>query len=136
MAMFNSQKFIFTKLTNLSEVATITCSYFEAKDYTVGVTDIFNGYMISLSKGGIFKAILGMKTSLNIEIKRQVDGVQVTAKVGIFGQQVVPSLIMWFLAWPVLVTQISGLVAQSKLDNEAVEVIENAIRSTEAARRR
>lgn len=38
----------------------------------------------------------------------------------IFGQQVIPTLVMWFITWPVLLTQIWGMVQQSKLDDKAL----------------
>jgi hypothetical protein len=54
-------------------------------------------------------------------------GIHVKASVGIFGQQAIPSAIALFIAWPVLVTQIWGMVQQSKLDDKAIAVAENYI---------
>lgn len=132
MATFKSEKFIPTNMKDLSAVANTVKEYFESKGYTVSMEDNAMGCFISLNKGGMFKAVLGMKTALNIEIRTLTGGVAANAKVGIFGQQLVPSMISLFVAWPVLVTQITGLVSQSKLDDEALEVIEKSIHSLEA----
>ncbi len=127
MATFKSSKLIITDLKDLTEVAAYTKEYFTTQGYTVEVEESSFGFFISLTKGGMFKAVLGMKTALNIDIKSVGRGVAIDAKVGIFGQQLVPSLIMLFVAWPVLLSQIWGLVSQSKLDDEAIQVIEQAI---------
>jgi hypothetical protein len=34
---------------------------------------------------------------------------------------------MWYVAWPVLLTQIWGLVKQSKLDDEALRIAEDVV---------
>lgn len=131
MATFNTTKYVPTALNDLSCVVATFQEYFKEKEYAVEVQDSSYGYFISMTKGNIFKTVLGMKTSLNIELKRLQGGVSIDAKVGIFAQQAVPSLIMLFVFWPVLLTQITGLIQQSKLDDEAIEVIESAIRSCE-----
>ena len=127
MATFNTSKFFSTDLKDIHSIVNDTRDHFVAQGYDVSVEDSSFGSFISLSKGGIFKSVLGMKTSLNVEINCLPGGISVDAQVGIFGQQVVPSLIMLFVAWPVLLTQITGLVQQAKLDDEVLSVIEQAI---------
>lgn len=85
--------------------------------------------LISLSKGGIFKVVLGMKTSLNVTMKAIGVRIQVEAKVGIFGKQLIPSLITLFVAWPVILAQIWGIVKQANLDDHVMEIIEKSIQS-------
>jgi hypothetical protein len=133
MATFQTDKFIDTNCINLKEIAKKTKTHFENSGYTVHVEENAFGQFISISKGGIFKSILGMKTALNIEIKETIGGISVSAKVGIFGQQLIPSAISLFIAWPVLLTQISGLVKQSKLDDEAIQVVEEAVHNLEVS---
>lgn len=70
---------------------------------------------------------LGMRTALKITLTPQVDGILFDANVGIFGQQVVPTIIMWYFLWPVLLTQIWGLVNQAKLDDKALDVAQRVI---------
>jgi hypothetical protein len=131
MGTFNTSRFISTRLTNLSPVMSDVGNHFTALGYTVQADSVASGYLISLSRGGTFKSVLGMKTSLNIELVRSSGGYTVSAGVGIFGQQAVPSVISMFIAWPVLITQITGLVQQSKLDDEALKVVEESIRRHE-----
>jgi len=128
---FNSSRFVPTSLSDLSGVVSTFEMYFQGKGYTVEATESSYGYFISLTKGGMFKSVLGMKTSLNIDVKKIHGGVSMDAKVGIIGQQAIPTLIIMFVAWPVLLTQITGLVQQAKLDNEALDIIENAIHAIE-----
>ncbi len=131
MGTFNTKKLIETNLKNLETVSAVAAQHFTQKGYTVEVKQNPCGCFISITKGGIFKAVLGLKTALNVTLTVVQAGVQVEATVGIFGQQLVPSLIMYFVAWPVLLTQISGLISQAKLDNETIAVIEQAIRDAE-----
>jgi len=128
---FNSSRFVPTSLTDLSGVVSTFQMYFQGKGYTVEATESSYGFFVSLTKGGMFKSVLGMKTSLNIEIKKINGGVSMDAKVGILGQQAIPTLVIMFVAWPVLLTQITGLVQQAKLDNEALDLIEKTINSIE-----
>lgn len=132
MATFKSERFFKTDLKELGAVANRVQDHFEANGYAVLLEENALGYFISISKGGIFKAVLGMKTALNVEIRSLEGGISASAHVGIFGQQLLPSMISLFIAWPVLVTQITGLVKQSKLDDEALDVIEQSIRTMEA----
>lgn len=46
------------------------------------------------------------------------------ASVGIFGQQAIPTVISMFFFWPVLITQIWGMVEQSNLDDKALAIAE------------
>ena len=48
-------------------------------------------------------------------------------EIGIFGKQWLPGTIATFLFWPVLVTQMIGLIQQNKLDQEAYQVLEKGI---------
>jgi ribosomal protein L40E len=48
--------------------------------------------------------------------------------VGIFGLQAVPTAISAFLFWPIIVTQIAGLIKEANLDKEALGVVEESLR--------
>ena len=85
------------------------------------------GYDISITKGGLFKAVLGMKTALKITLLPFDGKIRFEAGVGIFGQQAIPSVISMFFFWPVLLTQIWGLIAQSKLDDRALQTAQDVI---------
>lgn len=131
MGSFNSVRFISTSITDFSEVADMVGEQMTQQGYTYTRNDSALGCSFSITKGGIFKSVLGMKTALNVDMAPMAGGVNVSAKVGVFGQQVLPTLITMFVAWPVLLTQISGMVQQAKLDDEVIQKIEQCIRVLE-----
>lgn len=134
MGTFNTRKLLNGNPSLIPAIAARLESSFSAEGYNVDNQPLINGGAdVSISKGGVFKAVLGMRTALKISLKPQNGGIVFDASVGIFGQQVIPSLIMLFVAWPVLVTQIWGLVQQSKLDDKALAIAEEVICSSKNA---
>jgi hypothetical protein len=128
MPTFESVKTVPVRLADMSPAASEVMNYFRAQGYEVtGKPTGTGGVLISLRKGDTFKAVLGMKTSLNIEIDPAIDGTLIRAKVGIWGEQAVPTMIMLFVAWPVLLTQIWGMAQQANLDDEALFRTEQAL---------
>lgn len=85
------------------------------------------GYDISITKGGLFKAVLGMKTALKVTLLPFDGKIRFEAGVGIFGQQAIPTVISMLFFWPVLLTQIWGMVEQSKLDDRALQTAQDII---------
>ena len=131
MGTFNTQKLLNGDPSLIPAIASRIDSSFTAEGYAVQSQTLISGSAdISITKGGIFKAVLGMKTALKVTLKPQSDGILFDAGVGIFGQQVIPTMIMLFVAWPVLLTQIWGLVQQSKLDDKALAIAEAVIRES------
>ena len=82
--------------------------------------------IVSLTKGGLFKAVVGMKTALKVELRADSGNVLAKTSVGIWGHQIVPTVIMLLWFWPVLITQIWGLVQQSNLDARVMEILAEA----------
>lgn len=124
MGVFKSTKQFPTRLADLQPVATDVEAHFRERQYEVASEPtIIGGWHIDIHKGGLFKAALGMKTSLKIEIEPNDGGTLAKAGVGIFGAQAVPTALMLFVTWPVLITQIWGMVKQAHLDDEALAVI-------------
>lgn len=119
------------RLDDLSGVISHFTEHFEKKDFTVKTENIAGGVFISLTKGGIFKAVAGMKTGLNITLTQKPEAIEAAMEVGIFGKQAVATAITLLIAWPVIIPQIIGLIQQNKLDEEAYQVIEEGIRSCE-----
>lgn len=91
---------------------------------------ISGGEEIFVTKGGFFKEILGMRTALKVTLVPQDGLIAFEAGIGIFGQQAIPTLLSLFVAWPVLLTQIWGLVQQAELDDKALEVANSVIAET------
>lgn len=131
MGTFNTKKILYGNPTLIPTIADRICDEFMVDGYEIKKDDLLNGGIeISVSKGGAFKAVLGMKTALKISlIPNGNNSILFDAGVGIFGQQVIPTIIMYFISWPVLITQIWGLVKQSKLDDKALDCA-NAVIAT------
>ncbi len=128
MGTFNTQRLLSGDPSLIPAIAAKLESSFLAEGYNVNNQSLISGGAdVSISKGNIFKAVLGMRTALKISLKPSNNGIAFDASVGIFGQQVIPTMVMWFFAWPVLVTQIWGIIQQSKLDNKALAIAEQVI---------
>lgn len=128
MATFSTQKILYGSPSLIPTIANNLQSKFQTDGYDVTLDALSSGgYDISITKGNMFKAILGMKTALKITLLPQGGNIHFEAGVGIFGKQIIPTLIMWYVAWPVLLTQIWGLIQQSKLDDEALCIAEDVV---------
>lgn len=129
MGAFNTKTILNGNPSLIPAIAERICQEFAADGYEIKREDLISGGAdISVAKGNMFKAALGMKTALKITLIPLNNGISFEAGVGIFGQQAIPTIIMWFFAWPVLITQIWGLVQQSKLDDKALAAAQSVIR--------
>lgn len=129
MGAFSSARTIPIKLSDLSPVANDVVQHFQQMGYeTASSRTLTGGWDVSITKGGIFKAVIGTKTALKIEITTGANQTEVRASVGIFGLQAIPSAISLLLFWPLLATQIFGLVRQARLDDEAISCVETSLR--------
>lgn len=128
MGTFNTHKIINADPSLIPAMADKITGHFRSQGYDVDVqVSELGTYDISLTKGGMFKAVLGLKTALKVTLKPESDRVSFDAGIGIFGQQLIPTLIMYFVAWPVLLTQIWGMVQQSNLDDTALMLAESVV---------
>lgn len=125
MGTFNSEKTLCGNPKYISAIGKTICDIFGRDGYETCMNELVTGGVdISISKGGLFKAIIGMKSALKISIVPQNDNIFIKAGVGIFGQQAVPTIITMALFWPLIITQVWGLIRQSKLDDKAIEIAE------------
>lgn len=121
MGLFNTKTTLYADPALIPAIADRICSDFAAEGYEISRDNLVSGGTdISITKGGMFKAVIGMKTALKVTLMPQGNSIEFDAGVGIFGQQAIPTLISLFITWPVLLTQIWGLVQQSKLDDKAL----------------
>lgn len=128
MATFNTKEILYGSPSLIPTIASRIQTSFQNDGYEVVMDALSSGgYDISVTKGGFFKAILGMKTALKITLIPAGNTIKFEAGVGIFGKQIIPTLIMWYVAWPVLLTQIWGLVQQSKIDDKALEIAKEVV---------
>jgi hypothetical protein len=101
---------------------------FRAEGFEVQCDSLLSGGRdISITKGGLFKAVLGMRTALKVSLIPLAGSISFDANVGIFGQQALPTVISMLFFWPVLITQIWGMIEQSKLDDKALQVAQETI---------
>jgi hypothetical protein len=130
MGTFNSTKTFPYHVEDVAPVAQDVMDHFEGQDYEVTETNIpTGGAQVSIRKGGTFKAIIGMKTALNIKIEPVANGTTVEAGVGIFGQQAIPTAITLLIFWPVLVAQVWNMAQEAQLDEEALGVAEESLKA-------
>lgn len=128
MGTFKSSRIINGSPTLIPQAGRDVMNYFLAEGYDViGDSLTSGGYDISVSKGNMFKAVLGMNTALKILIRPQAGQIAIEAGVGVFGQQALPTVISMLFFWPILVTQIWGIVQQSHLDEKAIEIAEASV---------
>lgn len=130
MPTFNTQKLLPATVAQIPAMAEAIRKEFAPEGFDIQIDTLMSGGRdISLTKGNLFKAVLGMRSALKITLTPQMDGVLFDARVGIFGQQAIPTVISMFFFWPVLITQIWGLVSQSKLDDRALAAAEREMQS-------
>ena len=130
MGTFNSSKTFPYFVEDVAPVAQDVMDHFEGQDFEVTETNIpTGGVQVSIRKGGTFKAIIGMKTALNIKIEPVANGTTVDAGVGIFGQQAVPTAITLLVFWPVIIAQVWNMAKESDLDDEALDVAEESLKA-------
>ena len=130
MGTFNSTKTFPYSVEDVAPVAQDVMRHFEEQDYEVTETNLpMGGAQVSIRKGSTFKAIIGMKTALNIKIEPVANGTTVDAGVGIFGQQAIPTAITLLVFWPVIIAQVWNMAHESNLDDEALDVTEESLKA-------
>jgi acyl carrier protein phosphodiesterase len=130
MGTFNSTKTFPYSVEDVAPVAQDVMDHFKEQDYEVTETNLpMGGVQVSIRKGGTFKAIIGMKTALNIKIEPVANGTTVEAGVGIFGQQAIPTAITLLVFWPVIIAQVWNMAHESNLDDEALDVAEESLKA-------
>jgi hypothetical protein len=130
MGTFNSTKTFPYSVEDVAPVAQDVMDHFEGQDFEVTETNIpTGGVQVSIRKGGTFKAIIGMKTALNIKIEPVANGTTVDAGVGIFGQQAIPTAITLLVFWPVVIAQVWNMAQEANLDEEALRVAEESLKA-------
>ena len=128
MGVFNTHKVINTDPSYIPEMVAKITSHFKMEGYEIDTIASDTGaYDISITKGGLFRTVSGLKTALKITLKPYIGKVSFDAGVGIFGQQLIPALITYFVAWPVILTQIWGIIQQSNLDDKALALAESVV---------
>src|SRR5215213_5593940 len=130
MGTFNSSRTVPYIVEDLAPVAQDVMRHFEQQDFEVTETPIpTGGVQVSIRRGGTFKAIIGLRTALNIKIEPVANGSSAEAGVGIFGQQAIPTAITLLVFWPVIIAQVWNMAQEAKLDEEALRVAEESLKA-------
>lgn len=125
MSIFRSEKVVAVKVPDLEPVCADLVKHFQERGYeAMQVHRPDDGWEVSITKGGMFKAAVGLRTALKVELVQQPGGTLVRAGAGVFGKQAVPAALTLFVAWPVLLAQVWGLINQAGLDDEAIKAVE------------
>lgn len=129
MGVFKSEQTFQASSSLIPVVVSELCDALKREDFEVQSELLTSGgAFISITKGNMFEAVLGLKTALKITITPISPGsFAAEAGVGIFGQQAIPTALTMLVAWPVMIPQIWGLVKQSKLDEHVLELIQQSI---------
>ena len=128
MATYSTQKILDASASQIAQIAEAIRKDFADDGFEVYIDTLMSGGRdVSITKGNLFKAVLGMRSALKISLTPRQNGVFFDANVGIYGQQAIPTIISMLFFWPVLITQIWGLVQQSSLDDRALAAAEKAI---------
>jgi len=137
MSAFKSERVVPLGVPDLAPVSADLVRHFQDRGYeAMGVRRPDDAWEISITKGGVFKAAVGLRTALKVELLPQPGATLVRAGAGVFGKQAVPTALTLFVAWPVLLTQAWGLINQAGLDDEAIKAAEvslNRLARLEAA---
>ena len=133
MATYSKRKSLAISPLQIDAIADAIRADFESDGFEVNIDTLMSGGKdISITKGNLFKAVLGMRSALKVTLTPQTDSVLFEANVGIYGQQAIPTIISMFFFWPVLITQIWGLVQQSSLDDRALAIAEKFVSTANA----
>ena len=116
MGAFTTKKILYGNVSKITHVAEQIRQSFAAEGYEVRIENPSKGDEIYITKGGLFKAALGLRSALKITMRPTKDGnINFEAGVSIFKQQLVPTIITMCFFSPVVLAQIWGMIKQSKL---------------------
>lgn len=128
MGAFNTKETLSGSPSLIPSIAEAIQKHFIAEGYQTKIDPLISGGIeLFVTKGGVFKEVLGMRTALKVTLIPGNNSINFEAGIGIFGQQFVPTIISMLFAWPVLITQIWGLVQQAKLDDKALDIAKQVI---------
>ena len=128
MGAFSTKKTLYGATARIPQVAEKIRQAFVNEGYEVRIEEPAMGEKIFISKGGLFKAALGLRTALEITMKPDKAGnIAFKAGISVVKQQLIPTLITMFVFSPVVIAQVWGMVKQSKLDERALEIAEREL---------
>jgi hypothetical protein len=129
MSAFKSETLIPISVPDLGPVAQELAEHFKQRSYQVQCNQSPDGALhVDITRGGVFKAVVGLKSAMKVSLEACPQGTMVCARVGIFGKQAVPTAITMLVWWPAVFVQIGEIIREAGLDDEAVRVVEMILR--------
>ena len=126
MGIFKSTRLFYNASVYTDSVANSITSSLKYDGYEVNSIKMPSGdWDISIKKGDLLKAVLGLQTALKIVISPTPPHVYVKAGVGIFGQQAIPTILTVCVWWPFAIPQIWGIIKQSNMDKMVLDKIQS-----------
>ncbi len=135
---FSSSKDYRVSFSHVRGIANEVLEALESEGYSVNSEEMaaspegkrgHGDIVLSVTKGGFFKMVAGLKTALKCTFSETEQGFRLSQKIGLFESQAVPTTIMLVAFWPLIVTQIVGLVKSKKLDSHIFELVDQSIQS-------
>lgn len=128
MGAFKSKKIVYGDPSRIPYIAEEIRKSFMSEGFEVRIVDPNRGNEIYITKGGLFKAALGLRSALKVVMKPNREGnIDFEAGISIVKQQFIPTLLTVCVFSPVVIAQIWGMIKQSKLDEKAIEIAERAM---------
>ncbi len=128
MGAFKSKKIIYGDPSRIPYIAEEIRKSFMSEGFEVRIVDPNRENEIYITKGGLFKAALGLRSALKVVMKPNREGnIDFEAGISIVKQQLIPTLLTVCVFSPVVIAQIWGMIKQSKLDEKAIEIAERAM---------
>lgn len=128
MSTFSTNTTLACPPSLIPSITKAICDHFIEEGYQVTTDEGYTGGRdISITKGGTFKALLGLRNALNISLRPAGDNTYFQAGAGIYGMHAIPTAITLLACWPVLFTQTWGLIQQAHLDDQALQIALSAL---------
>ena len=124
MGLFKTSQIYHDVLPYIDRAANDLLDSFQQEEFNVRGQKLANNeWDISINKGNWIEAAVGLSTALKIKITPTSHHVHAEVSVGIFGQQVIPTLLAYTIFWPIALAQVWGLIKQSALDERALTIL-------------
>lgn len=132
--MFKSEKILLGDGKYIPSLAEAVCKKFAEEGFETISNAMESGvYELFLNQGGMAKAAVGLKKTVNVKIEPHDEGILIKVDVGSIAQQVIPTAITTLVWAPVLVPQAYGLVQQFQMDAKVFEIAEKTIKMLKVA---
>ena len=100
MGTFATKKILPGNPSLIPAIAEQIRTEFMAEQFEVQIDNLLSGGVdISISKGNLFKAVLGLKSALKVSLIPKDNAIAFEAGIGIFGQQAIPTIIWILTVW-------------------------------------